>query len=138
MATATATIKGIKVSPIKMAELANAIKNKNIDKAKWIVENSNKSYKNFYLHALSNAFAMLKDKGVVNSENIVVKNATINQGQRLKRFRPGSRGYSYTYKHSLSHLAVTLIDGQPKTKNSLKDKKDKNIRSTKQEARNKT
>jgi ribosomal protein L22 len=98
-----------------MALLANILKNKKFDEAMWTVANSGKGYKGYFIHALTNAQAMLKDKGAT-TEEIWVKNASINQGQRMKRFRPGSRGYSYTYKHSLSHLTLTLTDEKKEKK----------------------
>lgn len=122
METSTATIRKIRISPKKLILFADAIRGKSLDDAYWIVRSSRKGYKDYLIHALTNAESILKNKNVSVSD-IIVKNVKVDQGPRLKRFRPGSRGYSYTYIHPLSHLTIEL---------SSKSKKPKKVKAAKQ------
>lgn len=118
MATATATIRNVRVSPKKLGLLCGAIKGKKIEDALWIIRNSGKGSREYFVHAITNAESILKSKG--ESVSILyIKNASVDKGTVMKRFRPGARGYSNTYKHFLSHLHVTV---STKPKKSKKDK----------------
>lgn len=117
MKNSSATIRNIRVSPKKLILLGKAIKGKALDDAYWIIKSSKKGYSQYYVHALSNAESILKEKSVEPSI-ATVKNVSVDQGSRLKRFRPGSKGYSYIYKHPLSHLTVELSSKEHKPNNS--------------------
>jgi len=112
MIKAKATIRHIRVSPKKMSLLAVAIRGKNLDQARWIIGNSRKGCAPYFLHALSNAEAILIEKGQTTSEAKICSSA-VDQGPRLKRQRAGSRGYSYSYKHNMSHLTLELCSKAP-------------------------
>lgn len=123
MQEAKATIRHIRVSPKKLILLASAIKGKSLEQARWIVANSQKGYKDYFLHVITNTEAILKDKSV-SLNNAYVKNATVDQGARLRRQRPGARGYSNLYRHAMSHLSLTVGIKE-------ENKKDKDSKTTK-------
>ncbi|MBP6930009.1 uL22 family ribosomal protein [Patescibacteria group bacterium] len=123
MTQAKVLIRYIRVSPKKMALLASALQKKTLEQARFIVNNCNKGYKEYFLHALSNAEAIIKEKSP-NAKSIVVANVAVNQGARLRRQRAGARGYSNAYKHQMSHLSLTLSEATQPSETS--DKKEKN------------
>jgi len=120
MAEATATIKFIRISPRKMALLARAIKGQSLTRAEWIIKDSQLSSESYFNHALTNATAMLKQKGTTTSE-LWVKNAIVDQASRLKRHRPTQRGRALPFQHVASHLQVTLTDENPIKKQEEKN-----------------
>ena len=123
MLSATVKIRHIRVSPKKMVLLASAIQKRSLEQARFIVNNCGKGYKEHFLHALSNAESIIKEKSP-NAKSIVVANVAVNQGARLRRQRAGARGYSNAYKHQMSHLSLTLSEATQPSETS--DKKEKN------------
>lgn len=117
MAIATATIRNVRVSPKKLGLLCSAIKGKKVEDALWIIRNSGKGSREYFVHAITNAESILKSKGESVS-TLYIENSSVDKGTVMKRFRPGARGYSNTYKHFFSHLHVTV---STKPKKSKKD-----------------
>ncbi len=125
MLSATVKIRHIRVSPKKMVLLASAIQKRSLEQARFIVNNCGKGYKEHFLHALSNAESIIKEKSP-DAKNLIVENVIVNQGARLRRQRAGARGYSNTYKHQMSHLSLTLSETPHSNETSESDKKEKN------------
>jgi len=115
MAYATAKIRYIKASPQKLRLLAHALRRQSLTEAEWIIKNTPRRYSQEFWHALTNARAILQDKGVMTQE-LMVSKVTIDQAPRLKRFRPVARGHSAAYQHAQSHLSLTLTDELPAAK----------------------
>ncbi len=130
MATATATIRNVRVSPKKLGLLCGAIKGKKIEDALWIIRNSGKGSQEYFVHAITNAESILKSKGE-SASILYIKNSSVDKGTVMKRFRPGARGYSNTYKHFLSHLHVTVSTEPIKSKKSKTEKSASKIKSSK-------
>lgn len=107
MAIFTAKVNYLKASAKKLRPFAQALKGKKIDEAEWIIKNSGLGHAPEFWHALTNALAMAKSKGEATAEATVTQVA-VNDGPRLKRFRPVARGRSAGYKHTLSHLSLTI------------------------------
>ncbi len=141
MAEATAKIRNVRVSPKKLVLLCNAIKGKEIEDARWILNSSGKGSVEYFLHALSNAGSILKEKGA-SQTNIFIKNATVDQGSRLKRHRAGARGYSNVYTHAMSHLTIIVSDdkkpGKKDDKKELDDIKEKKVDNKKTKSQSKS
>ncbi len=107
MAFITSRINYLKASAKKLRPFAQALKGKKIDEAEWIIKNSGLGHAPEFWHALTNALAMAKSKGETVADASVAQIA-ICDGPRLKRFRPVARGRSAGYRHSLSHLTLTI------------------------------
>jgi len=126
VSTATAKVKFLKASPKKLRPLARAIAHKKLSDAEWIIKNSRHGHASEFWHALTNAQAMLKNRG----ESITDARVTVvcvNDGPRLKRTRPSARGRSSSYEHVLSHLSLTITTDEPdksKLKETPKPKKE--------------
>jgi large subunit ribosomal protein L22 len=77
---------------------------------------------------IKTAIANAKERGV-KEENLIFKEIQINEGPRLKRGRPASRGVWHPYKRRMSHIRVILEEKKikeqtlkPKTKAKKKEK----------------
>ena len=126
MSSATAKVKFLKASPKKMRPLARAIAHKKLSDAEWIIKNSHLGHAPEFWHALTNAQAMLKNKGE-SIDDARVTEVSVTDGPRLKRSRPSARGRSSSYRHMLSHLSLTLTTDEPvrlKPKATSKPKKE--------------
>jgi large subunit ribosomal protein L22 len=119
MINATTTIKYAKVAPLKAARIGSAIRNKKVSQALWIIKASNLRCGEYFNHAISNATAILKDKGSVASDPIIAE-VRIDKGPVFKRFRSGSRGYGNKYVHKTSNIILTLSDEPRKIDKTVK------------------
>ena len=61
---------------------------------------------------LKSALANAKNKEI-DAANLVIKELQINEGPRLKRGRPVSRGRWHPYKRRMSHIRVILETKEP-------------------------
>ena len=61
---------------------------------------------------LQSAVANAEEKGDVDVDELVVSEAYVNEGPRLKRIRPAPMGRAFRYFHRLSHIVITVSDGQ--------------------------
>lgn len=78
------------------------------------------------LKVIKSAIANAKVKGISETD-LIFKEIQINEGPRLKRGRPVSRGMFHAYKKRMSHIRVVLTTNskesqKPETKND-NDKK---------------
>lgn len=128
MALFTAKVNYLKASAKKLRPFAQALKGKKIDEAEWIIKNSGLGHAPEFWHALTNALSMAKSKGEAVTD-ATVSQIAVSDGPRLKRFRPVARGRSAGYRHTLSHLSLTIqTDAVKKTKKpkAPRDIKEKN------------
>ncbi len=79
------------------------------------------------MKALKTAVANATVKGA-NPETLVLKEIQVNEGPRLKRYRPGSRGTAQPYQKRMSHLRIVL---EAKTNSKSKTLKPKKIQKAK-------
>ena len=113
MIKATTTIKYAKVSPLKAVRLANNLRGKTTSQALWVIKASALRCGTYFAHAITNATAILKDKGATVSDPVVCE-VRIDKGPVFKRFRSGSRGYGNKYTHKTSNIILTLCDENKK------------------------
>lgn len=126
-------IKNAKISPKKLRFLLPAIKKlKPVLALDYLFYTRKKAAKIFYksiASAISNAKSILK----VDPELLEFKLLTIEEGQKLKRFKPGGRGGVKPIKRRFSHIKIILAaKSQPIEKN----KKELTTKVTKSEKRN--
>jgi large subunit ribosomal protein L22 len=69
---------------------------------------------------IKTAIANAKERGL-KEENLIFKEIQINEGPRLKRGRPASRGVWHPYKRRMSHIRVVLEE-KVKMEKTLKPK----------------
>ncbi|MEI6532248.1 MAG: uL22 family ribosomal protein [Candidatus Roizmanbacteria bacterium] len=116
----TTYLKNIKVSPKKMRFILDAVKKMSpIVAAEHLNYRSGRVANIFYksiMSAISNAKNTLKI-----SENLLkFKVLTIEEGPKLKRFNPGSRGTAKPYMKRFSHIKMVIVEDE---KNSVLEKK---------------
>mgnify|MGYP001584749096 CR=1 FL=1 len=75
------------------------------------------------LKVIKSAIANAKVKGISETD-LIFKEIQINEGPRLKRGRPVSRGMFHAYKKRMSHIRVVLTtNSKHQTLNSKETKK---------------
>jgi large subunit ribosomal protein L22 len=123
-----ATQKFIRMSPKKVrfvADIARGMKPREaIDKLPFVGRRADDPI----IALLKTALANAKVKGI-EEDTLVIKELNVNEGPRLKRGRPVSRGRWHPYKRRMSHLRVVLQTVESKqsmskkTEEKVKEKK---------------
>ena len=59
---------------------------------------------------LQSAMANAENNANLNADDLIIREAIVESGPALKRFRPCARGSAHPYKKRMSHLRITLTD----------------------------
>ena len=109
------TVKYSRVSPRKIRLLARKLaKTSTLDSERYLGLRNDKGAK-LILGALKTAVADAKNNFKKTTDELEIKTVEILEGNKMKRFRPVSRGMAHTYKRRTSHIKVTLTDKSKKT-----------------------
>jgi large subunit ribosomal protein L22 len=60
---------------------------------------------------LQSAVANAEDLWGADSDDLTVTEIRVDEGPRLKRLRPAPMGRAFRYLHRMSHIVVTVSDG---------------------------
>lgn len=108
---ARAEARYIKVSPQKARLVIDLIRGQRAGEAINILRSTNKgiapTIEKVLRSAISNAEQKLK---TVNVDQLVVSEAYVNEGPRMKRIRPAPMGRAYRYQRRISHIIVTVAE----------------------------
>lgn len=100
------------MSPKKMREVANTIKGRPaVEAADYLALIPRKSAR-LIAKTLKSAIANAENNNNLSSDSLVVKNAVIDMGPVLKRFKAGARGSAMPRRKKMSHITIVLTDGQ--------------------------
>lgn len=129
--------KFVKTSPRKLRLVANLAKKMSPAEAIEALPFSRKRAAVPLIKVIKTAIANAKEKGA-KEESLIFKEIQINEGPRLKRGRPASRGVWHPYKRRMSHIRVVLKERKKNEKTlKLKTKVKKEEKATKKEIKKK-
>ena len=111
----------IRVSPLKLANIARSIVNKKANSAVSQLKFSNKRISNNVLKVLNAAIANAENNKQLDIDNLYIKEAYVGKSLTMKRFRPRAKGRAAAIKKPYSR--VTIILEEKEEKNKKKDKK---------------
>jgi len=100
------TQKFIRMSPEKLRRVADVAREMSPEEAIEKLPFTKKKAATPLVKVIATALANAKLKGV--SENLLIDEIQINEGPRLKRGRPVSRGRWHPIKRRMSHIRVVL------------------------------
>ncbi len=106
---AKAIAKQIRISPQKARLVTRMIQGQNVSEALRRLKFSNKKAAVLVSSVLRSAMANAVVKGAAD-DTLKVKYAIIDEGPRLKRFRPASRGRAMRIIKRTAHISVTVCD----------------------------
>ncbi len=109
---AKAIAKQIRISPQKARLVTRMIQGQQVPEAFRRLKFSNKKAATLVESVLRSAVANAAVKGAVEEESLKVKCAIIDEGPRMKRFRPASRGRAMRIIKRTAHISVTVGDQQ--------------------------
>lgn len=100
------------MSPKKMREVANTIKGRKAPEAVEYLALIPRKSARLIAKTLKSAIANAENNANVSADALVVKNAVIDMGPVLKRFKAGARGTAMPRRKKMSHIIIVLSDGK--------------------------
>jgi len=105
----------VKISPTKIRPLAKEFKGENVVRAIDRLSFVTKKGAPILMNLLKSGKAAAKEK-YLDEENLTIKEIACNDGPRLKRSLPGSRGRVYKVQKRMSNLYLTISGAEEKEK----------------------
>ena len=98
----------IRISPIKLANIARSIVNKKVNNAVNQLKFSNKRISNNVLKVLNAAIANAENNKQLDIDNLYIKEAFVGKSLSMKRFRPRAKGRASSIVKPFSKLTIIL------------------------------
>ena len=107
---AKAIAKEVRIAPRKSRLVIDLIRGKNVVEADKILRNINKESARLICKVLTSAVANAENNLHLEKDNLIVKEAYINEGRTLKRMKFGSRGHVDPIKKRTSHITIVVSE----------------------------
>ena len=113
MVESIARVRHIRVTPQKARRVVALIKGKQAEEAlailKFAPQSASEPIYKLVASAIANARVKAdKDGEFLDEQDLYVKNAYVDEGTTLKRFRPRAQGRAFQIKKRTSHITVVL------------------------------
>jgi large subunit ribosomal protein L22 len=102
----------MRISPSKARDLARSIQGKPVPVALQLIAFSERKAARMIGKTLDSAIANAENNYDQAADALVVRTAVVNDGPRLKRHWPRSRGMARPILRRMCHITVTLTDGK--------------------------
>lgn len=106
---ASATLRYARISPSKVKIVLDTIRNKPVDEALAILNNTPKVASELLVKLLKSAIANAEYFGF-SSDNLCVSQAYANEGPTLKRIRPRAQGRAFRIRKRTSHITLAVSE----------------------------
>ena len=111
---AKAEARYVRTSPQKVRLVVDLIRGRSANEARIILRQTNKRMAPMVLKVLDSAIANVENRNNdVDVDHLVVTEAYVNEGPRMKRIRPAPMGRAYRYQRRMAHIIVKV--GQKQT-----------------------
>jgi large subunit ribosomal protein L22 len=108
---ARATARYIRGSPQKIRLVVDLIRGKNVSEALTILRFTKKRASKNVEKVLKSAIANAEQKAEgTDVDSLVVSQAYVNEGPRMKRMRPAPMGRAYRIQRRMSHISIHVSD----------------------------
>jgi len=118
--TAIAKDNTIRVSPLKLANIARLIVNQKVDKAINQLKFSEKRISINVLKVLNAAISNAENNHQLDIDNLFIKEAYVGKSLSMKRFRPRAKGRASSILKPFSKLTIIV---EERTKEKKENKK---------------
>ena len=106
----SATTKYVRMSPTKARDLADQIKGLPVADALRITEFNARKAAVQIGKTLKSAIANAENNEGLSADSLFVKNAIVDGGPMMKRYRPRARGMASPIQKKTSHVTIILSD----------------------------
>jgi large subunit ribosomal protein L22 len=105
---AKAIARYVRVSPRKARMVVDAIRGKQVLRAREILQFSDRDVAEVVAKCLNSAVANAESDGNVHVENLLVKRTFVDEGPTLKRIRPRAKGSASRINKRSCHITVIV------------------------------
>ena len=105
---AKAVSKWVRVSPMRARLVANEVRGKSVDDAMVYLQFSKTKAAKSIRKALGYAIANAENNFEMDIDSLFVSEVMIDQGQKLRRMKPRSRGRADIIRRPTSHITVIV------------------------------
>ena len=106
----SATAKRLQISPQKARLVVDQVRGKPVADALDILSFSTKKGAVLVRKVLESAIANAENNEGLSADSLFVKNAIVDGGPMMKRYRPRARGMASPIQKKTSHITVILSD----------------------------
>jgi large subunit ribosomal protein L22 len=116
----TVKLNHLRISPRKVRQAVNLVRGKRAAEAQTLLRFSAVKPAKAVLKLLNSAVASAKNDFQIELENLYISEIFANEGPKLKRFRPVSRGSAHPLWKRNSHVILTLSEIKPTARKEKK------------------
>lgn len=110
---ARAEARYIRISPRKARLVVDLIRGRKAGEAITILRTTNKRIAPVIEKVLRSAIANAEQSASdVDVDELIVQEAYVNEGPRMKRIRPAPMGRAHRYQRRMAHIAITLAEAK--------------------------
>lgn len=106
-----ATSKYMRISPKKAREVARILPGRTAGEGVELLKFIPRKAARMLDKTLRSAMANAENNANLSAEELIIRDAIVEQGPALRRFRPCARGSAHPYKKRMSHFRIVLTDG---------------------------
>jgi len=104
----TAKLKYLRIAPRKLRLVADLIRGKDVSKARAELNFLTKRGASPFLKLLESAIANAKNNFKLDEKDLYLAKVLVDEGPKLKRWRPRARGQAFPIQKKTSHLLIVL------------------------------
>ncbi len=119
---ARARVRFVRISPTKARRVVDLIRGRHVEDARRVLRFSPLGAAKTVGKLLDSAVANAEQTPGVIPENLVVKEAFVDEGPTLKRFRPRAQGRAFRINKRTSHITVE-VESVPAAKPVRQDRR---------------
>ena len=106
----SATSKYIRISPTKLDVILSKIRGKSYKEALQILKYLPQRSGAIIWQTLYSAISNATNNFDLEKENLIIKEAFVNQGPILKRMRPRAQGRAFAIQKKMSHITIRVCE----------------------------
>jgi large subunit ribosomal protein L22 len=118
---AIATQKGVRISPRKVAVVADLIRGRSVEDALTILEYTPRRAAGPVREAVKSAAANAEHNHSYKPGTLEIIEISVTSGPRLKRFIPAARGRARRFQRKTSHIRV-IVDGEKRVAKKVSER----------------
>ena len=103
-------LNNVRIAPRKSRQLVDVVRNKNVKDARALLDATVKRAADPVLKLLNSAVASAVHDLKLQEQNLYISKITVDEGPKMKRSFPMSRGRAYPIMKRTSHIALTLSE----------------------------
>src|SRR5699024_6711561 len=107
---AKAVAKSVRIAPRKVGLVVDLIRGKDIGEAIALLRHTQKGASPVVEKVLNSAIANAEHNYEMDSDNLYVSEAYVNEGATMKRFRPRAQGRASQINKRTSHITVVVSE----------------------------